>query len=93
MSRTARIGAWIAVAAVAVTALGTVAIAQGKGGGCVLAGGEATMVTTDLAKFMAGAALKNSISGMGAKASGEVKMDCKESFASVYCIAKQRACK
>jgi hypothetical protein len=32
-----------------------------QAGGCVLAGGEATMVTQDLAKFMASAALKNSI--------------------------------
>jgi hypothetical protein len=69
-------------------------MAMAQKGGCVMAGGEATMITTDLAKFMANAALKNSISGMGAKASGEVKMTCKEtSIASVYCIAKQRACK
>jgi hypothetical protein len=90
MSRTAT---WILATATAVAALGATAIAQDKKGGCVMAGGEATMITSDLAKFMANAALKNSISGMGAKASGEVKMDCKESFASVYCIAKQRACK
>ena len=37
--------------------------------------------------------LKNSISGMGAKASGEIKMTCKDAVASVYCIARQRACK
>jgi hypothetical protein len=74
-------------------AFSAIAIAQDKKGGCVLAGGEATMITTDLAKFMAGAALKNSINGMGAKPSGEVKMTCKEGFASVYCIARQRACK
>ena len=88
----ARTATWIIVTATALAALGAIATAQEKGG-CVLAGGEATMVTTDLAKFMAGAALKNSISGMGAKASGEVKMSCKESFASVYCLAQQRACK
>jgi hypothetical protein len=74
-------------------AFGAIAIAQDKKAGCVLAGGEATMVTSDLAKFMAGAALKNSINGMGAKPTGEVKMTCKEAFASVYCIARQRACK
>ena len=60
---------------------------------CVLAGGEATMITTDLAKFMAGAALKNSISGMGAKPVGDVKMTCKDGTATVYCLAQQRACK
>ena len=56
-------------------------------------GGEATMVTSDLAKFMAGAALKNSIAGMGAKPAGEAKMTCKDGIASVYCLAQQRACK
>ena len=89
----ARTATWIIVTATALAAFGAIATAQETKGGCVLAGGEATMVTTDLAKFMAGAALKNSISGMGAKASGEVKMSCKESFASVYCLAQQRACK
>ena len=39
---------------------------------CVRAGGQATMITEDLAKFMAGAALKNSIAGMGAKPVGPV---------------------
>ena len=42
---------------------------------------------------MANAALKNSISGKGLKASGEVKMTCKDGVANVYCIAKQKACK
>ena len=51
------------------------------------------MVTSDLAKFMAGAALKNSIAGMGAKPAGEAKMTCKDGIASVYCLAQQRACK
>ncbi len=59
---------------------------------CVLAGGEATMVTEDLAKFMAGAALKNSIAGMGAKPTGAVAMKCTPG-ALTYCIARQRACK
>ena len=93
MSRTAQVGAWIVVTTTVMAGLGAIAIAQDKKGGCVLAGGEATMVTADLAKFMAGAALKNSISGMGAKASGDVKMTCKEGFASVHCLAQQRACK
>ncbi|MGD9804484.1 MAG: hypothetical protein AB7E80_13890 [Hyphomicrobiaceae bacterium] len=61
--------------------------------GCVLAGGEATMITSDLAKFMANAALKNSIAGMGAKPAGKIKMTCKDSVASTHCIARQRACK
>jgi hypothetical protein len=60
---------------------------------CVLAGGEATMVTQDLAKFMANAALGNSIKGMGATASGAAKMECKPAVLLTYCIARQKACK
>lgn len=61
---------------------------------CVMAGGEATMVTEDLAKFMAEAALKNSISGMGAKAAGKLAMKCTTTtLAMTSCTAKQRACK
>jgi hypothetical protein len=60
---------------------------------CVLAGGEATMVTEDLAKFMANAALGNSIKGMGASASGAAKMECKPAALLTYCIARQKACK
>jgi hypothetical protein len=59
---------------------------------CVRAGGEATMITEDLARFMASAALKNSIAGMGAKPSGAVAMKCTPG-ALTYCIAHQRACK
>lgn len=80
-----------AVAMAAMLTLGTAAIAAPK---CVLAGGEATMVTEDLAKFMAGSALKNSISGMGAKPSGAVKMTCKgAALAGTHCLAQQKACK
>ncbi len=60
---------------------------------CVLAGGEATMVTADLAKFMANAALENSIKGKGLTASGPVKMKCNEPTPLTYCMATQRACK
>lgn len=81
-----------ALAATAVVSTGE-AQAQGAKSKCVLAGGEATMVTGDLARFMANAALKNSISGMGAKASGAVKMTCKDGVATVHCLAQQRACK
>ncbi len=59
---------------------------------CVRAGGEATMLTEELAKFMAGAALKNSIAGMSAKAKGTVSMKCTPGLLT-HCIAHQRACK
>lgn len=60
---------------------------------CVLAGGEATMITKDLAEFMAKAALGNSISGKGMTASGPVKVSCKDPAPLTYCLAQQKACK
>ncbi len=78
-----------AVCATLVLSMATPALAKGK---CVMAGGEATMVTEDLAKFMAGAALKNSIAGMGATPSGAVAVKCTPGVLT-YCIARQRACK
>jgi hypothetical protein len=77
-----------AVSAAVLFAAGSV-IAAPK---CVMAGGEATMVTEDLARFMAGAALKNSIAGMGAKPTGAISTTCTNSGLT-YCISKQRACK
>lgn len=60
-------------------------------GRCVMAGGTADMVTEDLAKFMANAALQNSIKAHGWKAVGPVKMTCKAGI-PVNCTARQRAC-
>jgi hypothetical protein len=76
-------------AAVLLTAGSAVAAPKAK---CVVAGGEATMVTEDLARFMAGAALKNSIAGMGAKPNGAITTKC-TATGLTYCISKQRACK
>lgn len=59
---------------------------------CAMYGGDATMVTEDLAKFMAGAALKNSMTAASATPSGVVKMTCASS-GLVTCQARQRACK
>jgi hypothetical protein len=60
---------------------------------CVRAGGQATMITADLAKFMAEAALKNSIAGMGAKPAGPVVMKCSGGDVLPTCVARQKACK
>ena len=62
--------------------------AKGK---CVMAGGTADMVTEDLARFMANAALKNSIKDHGWKGVGPVKVTCKPGV-PVNCTARQRAC-
>jgi hypothetical protein len=60
---------------------------------CVLAGGEATMVTRDLAEFMAKAALNNSMKAKDLKPTGAVKLSCKDPAPLSYCLAEQRACK
>lgn len=61
--------------------------------GCVLAGGEAVMVTEDLAKFMAGAALKHSIENHGWKPRGGVRVKCDTSSIGLpHCLARQKAC-
>lgn len=74
-----------------------VLVALMVGGGSAQAGcrtvvGSADMVTTDLAKFMANAALKNAIEAKGLKPSGEVKMTCREDTFTTYCKASRPAC-
>jgi len=86
---------WVALAATSAvlvigSSAGTPAEAKSK---CVRAGGQATMVTMDLAKYMATAALNNSISGMGAKAAGPVSMKCTGDMVMPTCTARQKACK
>jgi hypothetical protein len=60
---------------------------------CVLAGGEATMVTRDLAEFMAKAALNNSMKAKSLTPTGAIKLNCKDPAPLTYCLAEQRACK
>ena len=67
--------------------------AQAATKSCVLAGGEATMVTRDLAEFMAKAALGNSMKAKDLKPTGAVKLTCKDPAPLTYCLAEQRACK
>jgi hypothetical protein len=82
----------LAIAAVATLAVTASAQAAHKGGGCSMAGGEATMITEDLAKYMAGAALKNSIAAHGWKAQGAVKTKCDTANGLPHCVSKQKAC-
>ncbi len=61
--------------------------------GCGLAGGEAVMVTEDLAKFMAGAALKHSMENHDWALRGHVHMKCNTSSIGLpHCMARQKAC-
>lgn len=77
-------------ASLAFVVAGMSAAAEAK---CVLAGGEGTGMLQDFASFMAKAALKNSISGMGATAQGQAKVSCKTDSLMTTCTARQRACK
>ena len=83
--------ATLAIAASTLACIATHAQAQEQKSKCVMAGGEATMITGDLARFMANAAMNNSIKGMNAKGAGAVKVTCKDGLASVTCLSQQRA--
>jgi hypothetical protein len=77
----------------ALTAIGPAKAAHQAGHGkCVMAGGQATMVTQDLAKFMAEAALKNAMAARNWKPSGAVKVTCDTEAGLPHCTAKQKAC-
>lgn len=89
MSRISR----LAITALAAAPLLAIAASPSLAKKCVLAGGQGTGVTNDVAKFMATAALNNSISGAGLKAAGQISYDCKYELVVSSCTAKQRACK
>ena len=57
-----------------------------------MAGGEATMVTEDLARFMSEAALKNSIAAHNWKASGAIATKCDTANGLPHCMSKRKAC-
>jgi hypothetical protein len=62
--------------------------------GCRRAGGEATMITKDLAVFMAKAALKNSIADHGERPKGAIRISCKDDeLFTTTCTARRQACK
>jgi hypothetical protein len=82
---------WAKTAIAAAAMLSTAGSAQAAGK-CVMAAGEATMVTEDLAKFMAAAALKNAIAAHNWKSSGIVKTKCDTAAGLPHCVAKQKAC-
>ena len=80
------------MAGIAAVSMGFTANVEAKGGKCVMAGGEATMVTEDLAKFMSEAALKNSIAAHSWNASGSIKTKCDATNGLPHCVSKRRAC-
>jgi hypothetical protein len=72
--------------------MGTAAVSSAEAG-CRRAGGEATMITKDLAVFMATAALKNSIADHGERPKGSIKIACKDDTFTTTCTARRQACK
>lgn len=60
--------------------------------GCRTVVGSADMVTRDLAKFMANAALKNAIEAKGLRPAGDVKLTCRDDALTTYCKASRQAC-
>ncbi len=60
--------------------------------GCRTVGGSADMVTRDLAKFMAEAALKNAIEAHGLRPAGPITMKCTDGTFTTNCKAFRRAC-
>jgi hypothetical protein len=87
MMRMSYVGLFLGVA---LTGAMTVSSAEA---GCRRAGGEATMITKDLAVFMAEAALKNSIADHGERPKGAIELACKDDTFTTTCTARRQACK
>ncbi len=87
MNRIARLAALMLAA-------GTIAAATTPAGAaCKQIGAVGTGVTTDLAKFMADAALKNIREAQGfSKASGSTTYKCETGMIATDCHARQKAC-
>ncbi|MBL8566164.1 MAG: hypothetical protein JNM89_10655 [Hyphomicrobiaceae bacterium] len=83
----------LATGAVSALLLAAALSAPASAGSCVRAGGEGSNVLPDVAKFMANAALANSISALGMKAKGPIATSCKTNLLLTTCVSRQRACK
>ena len=79
----------LTIAAVAVL---TFAGSAQAGMACRRAGGEATMITEDLAKFMSNAALKNALAAHKWTPHGAVTTKCDTAAGLPHCVSRQRAC-
>ena len=91
MSMSRSFGAVAAAAALAALSClpATSAMAKGK---CVRAGGQGSNLLPDVAKYMANAALANSIAAHGWKPAGKIKQTCKSDGLMTTCVSRQRAC-
>lgn len=66
--------------------------AAGKAARCQQVGGGATMLTEDLARYMAQAALKNVIAAKGLVGKGKISVTCDKTPGLPNCHARQKAC-
>jgi hypothetical protein len=66
---------------------------QASAAKCVLAGGQGTGITPEIATNMSKIALGNAITNMGSKASGKVATKCETTLVVSTCTSRQRACK
>lgn len=71
-------------------AIGSVQASAAK---CVMAGGQGTGITPEIAKSLSAIALNTSISNMSAKAKGKVATTCETTLVVSTCTSRQRACK
>ena len=74
----------------AFVAFGSVQASAAK---CVMAGGQGTGITPEIAKSLSGIALNTSIANMSAKAKGKVATTCETTLVVSTCTSRQRACK
>jgi hypothetical protein len=63
------------------------------GGGRLPPRRRRSLITKDLAVFMANAALKNSIADHGERPKGAVALSCKDDTFTTTCHARRQACK
>jgi hypothetical protein len=78
------------IVAAAFVAGGSMQVSAAK---CVLAGGQGTGITPEIATTMSTIALGNAVKNMGAKVSGKVATKCETTLIVSTCTSRQRACK
>jgi hypothetical protein len=66
---------------------------QASAAKCVLAGGQGTGITPEIATNLSKIALGNAITNMGSKASGKIATKCETTLVVSNCTSRQRACK
>jgi hypothetical protein len=84
---------YAALGAAALFTSGMAIVTPAEAKRCIMAGGQGTGLTPDLARTMAAAALGQSIASYGLRAAGKISVSCDGNIIMATCSAKQRACK